>query len=76
MPTPNAKIARGAESTFIAALLVLRRGQPDSGKSCTMLESRPTCSLFAKFLQHSSLAVREFRAAGNERCKQDHRWME
>ena len=32
---------------------MLRRGQPDSRESCIVLESRPTCSLIAKFLQHS-----------------------
>ena len=43
---------------------MLCRGQPDGGKSCTMLESGATRSLFAKFLQCSLLAVREFCAAG------------
>ena len=39
----------------------------DGGESCIVLESGPTRSLVAKLPQ---LVVREFRAAGEERCKQ------
>ena len=46
----------GAESTCIVGLSVLRRGQPDSRESCTVLHSRPTRSLIAKFPQHSVVA--------------------
>ena len=35
---------------------VLRRGQPDSGESCIVLQSWPTCSLVAKFLQRPVVA--------------------
>ena len=35
-----------------------------------VLESRPTRSLVGKLPQRSSLAVREFRAASEERCEQ------
>ena len=54
---------------------VLRRCQPDkySGESCIVLQSWPTRSLVAKFHSvQSSLAVRKFRAAGKEHCKQGH----
>ena len=54
-------------------LSVIRRGPPNSGKSCIVLQSRPTCSLVAKFLSvQSSLAVCEFCAAEEERCEQGH----
>ena len=35
-----------------------------------VLESRPTRSLVGKLPQRSSIAVREFRAASEERCGQ------
>ena len=35
-----------------------------------VLESRPTRSLVGKLPQRSSIAVREFRAASEERCEQ------
>ena len=62
-PNQNAKLAGCIKSTYIVTLPVLSRGQPDSGKSCIMLESRVTRTLVAKLSQHSSLAVpaREFR---------------
>ena len=54
-------------------LSVIRRGPPNSGKSCIVLQSRPTCSLVAKFLSvQSSLAVCEFHAAEEERCERGH----
>ena len=53
----------GTESTCIVALPVLRRGHPDGGKCCIVLESRPTHSLVAKLPQHLSLAVHELCAA-------------
>ena len=44
---------------------VIRRGQPDSGESCIVLQSGPTriASLLSFRSVQSSLAVREFRAA-------------
>ena len=53
-PIPDAKLA--ARVYRIIASSVLRRGQPDSGESCVMLQSRPTCSLIAKFPQRSVVA--------------------
>ena len=64
---------RGTESICIVALPVLRRGQPDGGESCIVLESGPIRSLVAKLPQHLSLAVHEFRAASNDRCEQGYR---
>ena len=46
----------GTEWTYIVGSFVIRRGQPDSGESCIVLQSGPTCSLVAKFLQHSVVA--------------------
>ena len=68
---------QGTESTCIIGSLcfvVLRWGQPDSGEGCIVLQSRPTRSLVAKFPHiQSLLAVREFRAAGDECCERGHR---
>ena len=60
-PIPHAKLA--ARGYRIIASSVFRQGQPDSGEGCIVLQNGPTCSLLAKF--QSSLAVREFRAAGD-----------
>ena len=46
-------MGRGA---CIVALSVLHQGQPDSGESCNVLQSRPTCSPIAKLLQRSVVA--------------------
>ena len=43
----------GTEWTCIVGLSVIRRGQPDSGESCIMLQSGQTRSLVAKFPQCS-----------------------
>ena len=43
----------GTEWTCIVGSSVIRWGQPDSGESCIMLQSGPTCSLLDKFPQHS-----------------------
>ena len=52
---------------------MLRRGQPDSGEGCIVLQSGPTRSFVAKFRSvWSSLAVHEFRAAKEEHCKPGH----
>ena len=48
------KLPGGTESTCIVASSVLRRGQPDSGESCIVLQRGPTCSLVAKFPKRSS----------------------
>ena len=42
--------------TCIVSSSVLLRGQPNSGEGCIMLQSGPTRSLIAKFLQHSVVA--------------------
>ena len=46
----------GTESTCIVHLSVLRRGRTDSGEKCIVLQSGPTRSLVAKFLQCSAIA--------------------
>ena len=38
--------------------------QADGGESCIVVESEPTCSLVAKVLQNSLLAMCEFRVWG------------
>ena len=43
----------GTEWTCIVGSSVIRRGQPDSGESCIVLQSWLTHSLVAKFPQHS-----------------------
>ena len=55
----------------------IRRGQADNGESCIVLQSGPTHSLVAISFRsvQSLLAVREFCAAGEEGCKQDHGWV-
>ena len=50
------KLPGGTESTCIVASSVLRRGQPDSGESCIVLQRGPTCSLVAKFPKRSVVA--------------------
>ena len=40
-----------------------------------MLESKLTRSLVARLPQHSCIVVREFPAAGEERCEQGYVWM-
>ena len=46
-----------SESTCIVASPVLRRGQPDGGESCIVLESGPTHSLIANLPKRSSLVI-------------------
>ena len=46
----------GTEWACIVGLSMIRRGQPNSGESCIMLQIGPTRSLVAKFLQHSVVA--------------------
>jgi len=71
MAHPGCKVScHGTEWTYIVGSSDIRRGQSNSGESCILLQSGPTCSLVAKFLQHS--VVGEFRAAGEERCKRGH----
>ena len=53
-PTPDAKLA--ARVYRIVASSVLHQGQPDSGESSVVLQSWPTRSLVAKFLQSSVVA--------------------
>ena len=48
--------SHGAQLTCTVGSFVLRRGQPDSGEGCIMLQSGPTRSLVAKFPQHSVVA--------------------
>ena len=67
-------ICHGTEWTCIVGSSVIRRGQSNSEESCIVLQSGPTCSLVAKFRSvQLSLGVREFHAAGEERCKWGHR---
>ena len=54
--TPDVKLAAMGESTCIIGSSVIRRGQPDSGESCIVLQSGPTRSLVAKFPQRSVAA--------------------
>ena len=60
------------ELTHVVASPVLpflgKQGQHGSRESCILLENGPTRGLVAMALQHSSLAVREFRTASEERC--------
>ena len=74
---PCAKFScHGTELTCIIDSSVLRRGQPNSGEGCIMLQSGPTCSLLAKFPHiQSSLAVCEFCASVDERCERGHGWV-
>ena len=67
--------SQGIKSTSIVALPVLRQGQLDSGESCILLERGPTCSLAAKLLQCSSLAIHEFRPANRECSKEGYGWV-
>ena len=60
-------------STCIIALSVLRQGQPNGEESCIVPESGSNCSLVAKVLQHSSLAVPKFCAASEKHCEQGYR---
>ena len=46
----------GTESTCIISLSMICRGQPNNGENCIVLQSGPTCSLVAKFLQRSVVA--------------------
>ena len=48
--------SHGAELTCIIGSSVLRRGQPDSGEGCIVLQSGSTHSLVAKFPQRSVVA--------------------
>ena len=50
-PTPD--VVSGARGYHIVTLSVLHRDQPDSVENSSMLQSGPTHSLVAKFLQHS-----------------------
>ena len=47
-PNPNTKLA-AMTSTCIITSLMFHWGQPDSGESCTVLESRPARRLVTKF---------------------------
>ena len=46
----------GTELTCIVGSSMLRRGQPDSGECCIVLQSRLTCTLVGKFSQRSVIA--------------------
>ena len=65
--------SHGGESTCIIGLSVLRRGQPDSGEGCIMLQSGLTRSLVAKVLQQCANFVLQGRNTANQatdRCVQ------
>ena len=54
---PGCKVScHGTESTCIISSSVIRRGQPDFGESCIMLQSGLTRSLDEKFPQCSVVA--------------------
>ena len=57
---PHARVHPGSEVschgtkwTCIIGSSVISRGEPDNGENCIVLQSGPTRSLIAKFLQHS-----------------------
>ena len=66
---------RGTQLTFIVALLVLHRGQPDRGESYIVVGSGPICSRVDKLLQCSLLSVSKFRIASKKRCEQGYGWV-
>ena len=66
-PTLDVKLAvRGYRIDLHRHFARASLSQADGRESCIMVESRPTRSLIAKFLQRSSLATCEFRAASEE----------
>ena len=67
-PTLDAKLA--ARVYCIVSSPVLRQSQPDSGENCIVLQSWPTRSLVAKFLQCSVVAWST--QIWKEHCKQGH----
>ena len=71
-PTPDAKLAAKGLASSVHPCFV--EAKPDSGEGCIVSQSGLTHSLIANFPHvQSSLAVYEFRAAGEERCEQGHR---
>ena len=65
--------SHGAESACIIGSSMLRRGQPDSGEGCIMLQSGPTLASLLSICSIQSLpAVRKFRAVREERCEPSH----
>ena len=65
--------SHGAESTCIVGSFVFRQGQPDSGEGCIMLQSGPTHSLIAKFLQRSVVGCSTRISCWKKRCEPSHR---
>ena len=55
-PWMRSQLLGGTKLTCIITLSVLRRGQPDSGESCNVLQNGPTHSLIANFPQRSVIA--------------------
>ena len=54
---PRCKVScHGTKLTCIVGSSVLRRGQPNSGEGCIVLQNRSTHSLISKFPQHSVIA--------------------
>ena len=72
-PTPDAKLA--ARVYRIVASSVLLWGQPDSGESCVVLQSGPTCSLIVKFSQRSPIACSMQFSCFRERTLWTRPWM-
>ena len=63
---PGCKVScHGTKLTCIVGSSMIRRGQPDSGEGCIVLQSRPTRSLVAKFPQRSLVAC----STRNSCCK-------
>ena len=56
LPRMRSQLPGGTKSTCIVASSVLCRGQSDSRESCIVLQSRPTCSIVAKFPQRLVVA--------------------
>ena len=56
-PSPDVKLAAMGPNRLASSVSsVIRRGQPDSGESCIMLQSELIRSLDAKFPQYSVIA--------------------
>ena len=66
-PTLDPKVT-DPHCTFARASFLDKRGQQGTRESCILLEKGPTWTLVDRASKRSSLAVREFRTASEERC--------
>ena len=72
---PGCKVScHGTEWTCIVSSSVIRRGRPDSGESCIVLQSRRTRSLVAKFPQRSVVACSTRFSCCRRRMLQTRPW--